>query len=662
MRRPAHDSRPGVGGRCVRHARRTWSDVGRVSRGPAGGLGRPRGVRHDRGRGEHPPGDVRAGVPDRRRHGLRHRHTAAARTRSRTRPRCSTSGWTSSRRWPTAAACSPTCTGRPARRSPTVTSARLARCVDQLGVLRRLHRRGAARRPAGRAQRADRRRVRRPRRRARHLRRRRRDVAALLRRRARAGPRRARARLLHPVRELGRLPRRRPPRGGHRRPELRPRPRRLARDDRDRLRDRARRDRPVRDAHGRPVGRRRRQRAAADLAQRRPRRVGEHGRDRHRHDQPDRLLLRRGRGAPGLGHPELDHAADHQRRRRRGLHRGRGRVPAPPTTSPTRAASTATRRSRRGSTCRTAPRARSRATTTRAGTTRSWARCRSATCRTGRTCRRSGSATSTCGTCRTCPTGRRSRGRAEYSARVSRFAQVDVFTSGPFSGNPVAVVLDAEGLETEEMQRFAHWTNLSETTFVLPSSSADYRVRIFTPVAELPFAGHPTLGTCHAWLEAGGVARGDEIVQECGAGLVPIRRTDGRARLRRPAADALRAGRGCAGRARRVGVADRARRDPRRGLGGQRAGLGRGAAARRVGRARAAARVRRPRRRGRGDARRRLAGAAGVLPQGRLDRRGPGDRQPQRVGGDVAARGRAVDTRPTSPARARRSAAPGACM
>ncbi len=107
-----------------------------------------------------------------------------------------------------------------------------------------------------------------------------------------------------------------------------------------------------------------------------------------------------------------------------------------------------------------------------------------------------------------------------------RFAQVDVFTSTPFSGNPVAVVLDAEGLETEEMQRFAHWTNLSETTFVLPSSTADYRVRIFTPVAELPFAGHPTLGTCHAWLEARGTPRDDEIVQECGAGLVPIRRTE----------------------------------------------------------------------------------------------------------------------------------------
>jgi PhzF family phenazine biosynthesis protein len=110
-----------------------------------------------------------------------------------------------------------------------------------------------------------------------------------------------------------------------------------------------------------------------------------------------------------------------------------------------------------------------------------------------------------------------------------RFNQVDVFGSGPFSGNPVAVVLEAEGLSTEEMQRFARWTNLSETTFVLPPSSpeADYRVRIFTPVLELPFAGHPTLGTCHAWLEAGGEARdGSEIVQECGAGLVRIRRDE----------------------------------------------------------------------------------------------------------------------------------------
>lgn len=108
-----------------------------------------------------------------------------------------------------------------------------------------------------------------------------------------------------------------------------------------------------------------------------------------------------------------------------------------------------------------------------------------------------------------------------------RFSQVDVFGSGPCSGNPVAVVLDAEGLSDEEMRRFARWTNLSETTFVLPPNDpgADYRVRIFTPVLELPFAGHPTLGTCHAWLEAGGEPRDvGEIVQECGAGLVRIRR------------------------------------------------------------------------------------------------------------------------------------------
>src|SRR5690349_11749622 len=107
-------------------------------------------------------------------------------------------------------------------------------------------------------------------------------------------------------------------------------------------------------------------------------------------------------------------------------------------------------------------------------------------------------------------------------------SHVDVFTSVPYRGNPVAVVLDADGLSTPEMRRFAHWMNLSETTFVLPPSagSADYRVRIFTPVAELPFAGHPTLGTCHAWLEAGGTPRTEgEIVQECAAGLVSIRRT-----------------------------------------------------------------------------------------------------------------------------------------
>ncbi|HEY9525186.1 MAG TPA: PhzF family phenazine biosynthesis protein [Thermopolyspora sp.] len=108
------------------------------------------------------------------------------------------------------------------------------------------------------------------------------------------------------------------------------------------------------------------------------------------------------------------------------------------------------------------------------------------------------------------------------------FQQVDVFTAVPYHGNPVAVVLDCEGLTGEEMQRFAHWTNLSETTFVMPPGArgADYRVRIFTPTSELPFAGHPTLGTCHAWLSAGGrPGRPEVIVQECGVGLVPVRRT-----------------------------------------------------------------------------------------------------------------------------------------
>jgi PhzF family phenazine biosynthesis protein len=108
------------------------------------------------------------------------------------------------------------------------------------------------------------------------------------------------------------------------------------------------------------------------------------------------------------------------------------------------------------------------------------------------------------------------------------FRQVDVFTAVPYRGNPVAVVLGADALEAEQMQRVAHWMNLSETTFVMTPTrpEADYRVRIFTPVMELPFAGHPTLGTCHAWLEAGGAPAGEQtIVQECGAGLVQIRRT-----------------------------------------------------------------------------------------------------------------------------------------
>jgi len=111
------------------------------------------------------------------------------------------------------------------------------------------------------------------------------------------------------------------------------------------------------------------------------------------------------------------------------------------------------------------------------------------------------------------------------------FNQVDVFTDTPYLGNPLAVVLDGTGLDSDDMQHFARWTNLSETTFVLPPSDearaqgADYRVRIFTPGGELPFAGHPTLGSCHAWLQAGGVPQANtHIVQECAKGLVTLRR------------------------------------------------------------------------------------------------------------------------------------------
>ncbi|WP_315388410.1 PhzF family phenazine biosynthesis protein [uncultured Stenotrophomonas sp.] len=108
------------------------------------------------------------------------------------------------------------------------------------------------------------------------------------------------------------------------------------------------------------------------------------------------------------------------------------------------------------------------------------------------------------------------------------FLQVNVFSTDPLSGNPLAVVLDAEGLSEERMAAFARWTNLSETTFVSAPGDprADYRVRIFTTLGELPFAGHPTLGSCHAWLVNGGVPQGAEIVQECGIGLVRIRRSD----------------------------------------------------------------------------------------------------------------------------------------
>ncbi len=116
-------------------------------------------------------------------------------------------------------------------------------------------------------------------------------------------------------------------------------------------------------------------------------------------------------------------------------------------------------------------------------------------------------------------------------AQARAFKQVDVFTDTPYLGNPLAVVLGGANLSTEDMQRFASWTNLSETTFLLPPSvpgaaaGADYRLRIFTPGGELPFAGHPTLGSCHAWLEAGGKPKSAlEMVQECRQGMIRIRR------------------------------------------------------------------------------------------------------------------------------------------
>lgn len=126
--------------------------------------------------------------------------------------------------------------------------------------------------------------------------------------------------------------------------------------------------------------------------------------------------------------------------------------------------------------------------------------------------------------------------------KTREFKQVDVFGVSAYLGNPLAVVLDGSDLSDQEMQHFASWTHLSETTFLLPPSEAgaaagaDYRVRIFTPGAELPFAGHPTLGSCHAWLEAGGKPKAQEvIVQECAFGLVQIRRDAARLRFAAPA-------------------------------------------------------------------------------------------------------------------------------
>lgn len=112
--------------------------------------------------------------------------------------------------------------------------------------------------------------------------------------------------------------------------------------------------------------------------------------------------------------------------------------------------------------------------------------------------------------------------------RSRAFAQVDVFGAAPFRGNPVAVVLDASRMSDEDMRAVAAWTNLSETVFILPATDpgADYRARILTPHRELPFAGHPTLGAAAAWLDAGGLVAGADVVQECGAGLVRVRRAE----------------------------------------------------------------------------------------------------------------------------------------
>jgi PhzF family phenazine biosynthesis protein len=133
-----------------------------------------------------------------------------------------------------------------------------------------------------------------------------------------------------------------------------------------------------------------------------------------------------------------------------------------------------------------------------------------------------------------------------HHARMGRgFVQVDVFGRRPLRGNPLAVILDADGLSDEQMLTLTRWTNLSETAFLLPPTTgdADYRVRIFSLAGELPFAGHPTLGSCHAWLEAGGEPRRDgEVVQECGIGLVRVRRESRSERLAFAAPPLLRSG------------------------------------------------------------------------------------------------------------------------
>lgn len=141
------------------------------------------------------------------------------------------------------------------------------------------------------------------------------------------------------------------------------------------------------------------------------------------------------------------------------------------------------------------------------------------------------------------------------SSRKFRFQQVDVFSAEPMLGNPLAVVIDADDLPVETMLSFARWTNLSETTFLLRPTvpDADYRVRIFTPAGELPFAGHPTLGTCHVWLASNEGSEKNDIIQQCDAGLIHIRNIGGRlafaapALVRQGSIDSGLLGRVCAG-------------------------------------------------------------------------------------------------------------------
>ena len=252
------------------------------------------------------------------------------------------------------------------------------------------------------------------------------------------------------------------------------------------------------------------------------------------------------------------------------------------------------------------------------------------------------------------------------------FSQVDVFGSSALAGNPVAVVHDATGLDDEQMAAFARWTNLSETTFLLPPEDpgADYRLRIFTPGEELPFAGHPTLGSAHAWLAAGGVAASPgRVVQECGVGLVELRRDGDALAFRAPGF--LRTGpvdEETLGRV--VGSPrDRGGTAARRVVDRQRTGLARPRARQRGDGAVAASRVRcapRELRRDRSDGAgrtrgggRRLRGAC-LLP-GARHQRGPGHGQPQRRLRACGWAARAGCRRRTSRARAPCSDVTDAC-